>query len=355
MKIGFASADWSRSVFDKNNHPVWGGSGWARLGQYENLLPHTVVKGVLCSRNGVFGVMDWDENHHFDLDVIVMQRVMFDDVAHKIRSAVAAGQIVINDVDDWYWGLSPQNQAWMASHPKYNPEENRNFYRTIIANSTGVIVSTKYLQKNLQPWVKCPITIIGNYVDIDRFTPHTHTDTDVPTVGWVGSTSHRSGDLEIMRTVLPPLLRAGKIRLHHSGHLEGARTFAEAINVPVESVTTKPMVAPENYPSLLSFDIGIVPLTDISFNHAKSYIKGLEYAAAGIPFVASALPEYVALSEQFGIGRTANKSRKFAAALEVLRNPDVRKAEAAKNLENVKMLDISVGAVRLNDYLESLV
>jgi glycosyltransferase involved in cell wall biosynthesis len=58
------------------------------------------------------------------------------------------------------------------------------------------------------------------------------------------------------------------------------------------------------------FDIGIAPLDDIVFNHAKSWLKGLEYAALGIPFVASDLPEYVRLEKQHGIGVTAPSKSK---------------------------------------------
>lgn len=354
MKIGFASADWSQSVFDDRGHPVWGGSGWARLGQYQNIVPHNVVVGALCSKKGVFGVIDWDKNPHFDLDVILMQRVMFDDVADKIRPAIAAGQKIINDVDDWYWGLSQSNQAWQASHPKYNPTENRDHYRKIVEWSSGVIASTPYLATKLKEFVRCPVVTIGNYIDTDRFTQHNHVD-DVPTVGWVGSTSHRSNDLEILRTVLPQLVKSGKIKLQHSGHLRGAATFASAVGVPDELVATMPMAAPKDYPSLLNFDIGLVPLNDIPFNQAKSYIKGLEYAAAGIPFIASNLDEYRRLSDQYNIGRTAKKANHWRAAIQQLSDPAIRQQEAAKNLDNLRPLDIHIGAALLTEYLESFV
>jgi glycosyltransferase involved in cell wall biosynthesis len=43
---------------------------------------------------------------------------------------------------------------------------------------------------------------------------------------------------------------------------------------------------------LLDFDIGLAPLTDHPFNHAKSAVKALEYASQGIPVIASDLPPY---------------------------------------------------------------
>lgn len=48
---------------------------------------------------------------------------------------------------------------------------------------------------------------------------------------------------------------------------------------------------------LASLDIGIVPLQDTAFNQAKSALKALEFAAAGVPVVASDLPEFVTLRD----------------------------------------------------------
>ena len=51
-----------------------------------------------------------------------------------------------------------------------------------------------------------------------------------------------------------------------------------------------------DYPRMFrNIDIGIAPLSDVPFHHAKSAIKGLEYPAAGVPFIASPSPEAKAL------------------------------------------------------------
>ena len=48
--------------------------------------------------------------------------------------------------------------------------------------------------------------------------------------------------------------------------------------------------------SVAELGVGLVPLLDSAFNRAKSWLKGLEYAALGVPFVASPTPEYVKLA-----------------------------------------------------------
>ena len=353
MKVGFGSTDWSRSVLDENGHPVMGGAGWARRGQYKDLLPYVSDIGVLANQNGLFGVKDWNGEMHFDHDVIVMQRVMFEDIPEKIKEAQANGQIIVNDIDDWYWGLATSNGAFAASHPKANPGENTNHYRSILAASDFVTTSTPYLAERISKWVKCPITIIPNFVDVSKFTPRVQTDTDVPVVGWVGSTGHRSGDLEVLSGLLLPLVQSGKVKLHHSGHLDHHPKFADAVRVPSELVSTLPMASPQNYPSLFQFDIGLVPLSDKPFNQAKSAIKGLEYAAAGVPFIASATEEYKSLNAN-GIGFIAKKLRFWGGLIEALRDPKYRNEQASLVRERVAAYDIPNGVKAMNDFYTSL-
>ena len=90
------------------------------------------------------------------------------------------------------------------------------------------------------------------------------------------------------------------------------------------------MLAPHEYPYGFLFDVGVVPLVDIPFNHAKSNIKGLEYAVAGIPFVASPLPEYVLLAEEYGVGRLAKTARDWQRHLKALLDYEVRRDEARR-------------------------
>lgn len=351
LKIGFGSADWSRTVKDENGHPVWGGSGWARLGQYADKLDHDVVVGTLVSNKDGFGVRDWDGKDHFDLDIVVMQRFMVDEIAADMVRFKGNGQLIVNDIDDWYWGLSPSNNAWLSSHPKTYENENINHYKTILARSDLITCSTPYLRDRISQWVKCPIELIGNSVDVSRFKPRNHTS-PTPSIGWVGSTSHRSGDLERMKGILGQFSRNGHC-LVHSGHLNGAPLFADAVGVPEDDVATLPLVAPEFYPNIFTFDIGIVPLTDIPFNNAKSYIKGLEYAAAGIPFVASHVGEYIRLREEFGIGRTAKNPQQWVNHFKSLFDPEVRNEEAKRALELLQQFDVSVATKRLKDVYES--
>jgi glycosyltransferase involved in cell wall biosynthesis len=71
-----------------------------------------------------------------------------------------------------------------------------------------------------------------------------------------------------------------------------------------------------------------VPLDDIAFNEAKSGLKMLEYAALGVPVIASPTSDNARLHGA-GIGVLASKPKHWASLLRrLLTDPDERAALA---------------------------
>lgn len=358
MKIGVVSGDYLRADKSPDGKDKWGGAGWARYGQYVGPLKDRgfdISVGHLWLRGNSFCVQDVDGVVHYP-DVILMQRLMHGGLDQSIRIAQKSGQIIINDIDDWYWGLDPRNAAFYASHPKYNQKENTSFYKQIIAASDYVTVSTPYLAMRVGAFTNKPIVLLPNYVDVGRFSRREVKDTPSPEVGWAGSTDHRSGDLEILTGVLSPLVNSGRIRLVHGGDMISSPSFASKVGVPDELVRKIPRVNAEEYPSLLDFDIGLVPLRDTPFNHAKSDIKGLEYASSGIPFIATGLTSYADLhSEWKGFGfLLAKRSKDWPKLLNMMLDTPFRKEHAIAAYENVQRRDIRFGVDNMVEFLTSL-
>lgn len=355
MKIGFASNDWSRSMVTRDQTPVMGGSGHIRIGQY--ILPLRkkgieVAVGILAhnSMTGTFGIHSFDASgDHFDCDVIVMQRYMHKQVLPDMKRAQDAGQIIINDVDDWYWGLSEKNAAFAASNPKLNPDENIEWYKTILQESDAIFASTPFLEKKLldwndNVWLHTNYVTTAQYKDVPPFeSPNPHK----LVVGWMGSTAHRSGDLEILKPYSDHITKFATF--HHTGDIKipNVPRFNREIGVSAGIVSTAPFLPPYQLQDGFLFQVGIVPLTDIPFNHAKSYIKGLEYAAAGIPFVCSYSPQYKELTSDHGIGLMVNDPSEYPEMLERFRDDDYRKETSKDIRKRVKKFDINVGAEHL--------
>lgn len=350
FKVGIASGDFLSPHLSPDGTAKWGGAGWARLGQYMGHLGMPVVSGTLTWHQDHFYIRNIDGDL-VDVEVILMQRLMHDTLAEKMREARAYGQVIINDLDDWYWGLDTKNAAFASSHPKTNPNENRNHYKGVLAASDLVIVSTSYIKERISPWVRCPIIVLKNTIDVARFTPVEHTEAERPMLGWVGSTSHRSGDLETLRGIIKPLVESGEFRLQHSGHHETSVGVHELFGLSEDAVFRVPLCEPQYYPSSLTMDIGIAPLRDTPFNHAKSDIKALEYSAAGIPWVASPMTSYKELVEEWGIGRLAKNGQQWSKHLRALKDPDLRAQEGQALREKAWTRDVYLGAHALREVL----
>ncbi|HET6449310.1 MAG TPA: hypothetical protein VFG31_09400 [Conexibacter sp.] len=83
--------------------------------------------------------------------------------------------------------------------------------------------------------------------------------------------------------------------------------------------------------SLPHFDIAIAPLADTAVNHARSDVKLKEYAAAGVPWLASPLGPYVGLGEQQG-GRLVADGDWFAAIEQLMHDADTRRVFSQRGM-----------------------
>lgn len=280
-----------------------------------------------------------DGVEHDDCDIIVMQRIMNDYGPEVVECGKASGQLMVNDIDDWFWGIHPDNFARDKVDPKLNPQVNTDHYRKTILASDVVTCSTPALAERLSSWGANAV-VVRNAIDLERYTP---TEQALrPIYGWVGSTSHRSRDLETLQGVMGPFLDAHDLNFHHSGWWPGFPHAAELLDVDLSRSTTSQVCKIEEYPGQFDpIDVGIVPLNDIFFNECKSAIKGMEYAAAGVPFIAQDIAEYRWAYDTHNLGIVAKRPKHWLKSLERLVDLDERKNEIEKNYKAVSNLDIS--------------
>jgi len=217
-------------------------------------------------------------------------------VPDAIRRIRACGRtLVVFDVDDWFAGL-----------PAYNPA----------STLPGEVINTMHQAMGLADLITCSTpelaegyatinrtVVLPNYLDPDIWRPfqdmgrprsHIH-------VGWAGAFHWRSADLELLKPWIYNFLdRHREVRFAAIG----CRELLEWLGIP--GVTTPrlppgPHTTPRNLdlhpyqhlPAMLShLDIGLVPLAANRFNQAKSWCKGMEYNAMGVPAIASPSREY---------------------------------------------------------------
>lgn len=335
--IGFLTYDWSFGL--KPIQP--NGCAWYRCYlPMQQLKKDTYESGMgmpgFNEEHG-FGILIPDNKAIHGWDIVVLKLIMIDRVVEQVEKAKAMGQKIVVDLDDHMEGLAKSNLAHTMTSPEKNPRNNREHYFKIIENATALITSTPFLQEFYQKkHPDKPVYLVRNGIDPDRWKMRNDHSNWLPTFGWVGATPWRSGDLEILNPYFGKFIKDNHCRFHHSGSILKAPSVTDQAGIDKKIFSHEPMKPIMSYPELFrKIDVGIVPLRDLDFNDAKSFIKGLEYAAAGVPFIASPSPEYKYLAEH-GVGRIASTPDEWLQHAEELLDPKVRKEERLRNRQIIE-------------------
>lgn len=337
FSVGFASTDWSK--IGEGIAP--NGCTWYRCMLPARQLAQAKIDtevGVLNVRpNGRFAIQHPFQQKSTLYKIIVLKVVMHKAALDNIEKAKAAGQKIVVDIDDLFPELHEKNLAYKNTDPQKNKDNNREILASLIERATALICSTPFIYdyyKTMYP--DKPIFMVRNSIDTDRW-PRVFPAKREPRIGWLGATPWRSKDLEQLSPFFNEYITSRKVVFHHTGHINWATAAFIPLGITDKTLlTASPMVPLSELPQAYSeMDIGIVPLNDIPFNRAKSFIKGLEYAAAGVPFVASSLPEYEHLAQN-GVGRVASTHNEWISHLDELLDYKIRKDEAILNREIIE-------------------
>lgn len=268
-----------------------------------------------------------------DDDVVVLQRPMGQQIAEAIPMLQRLGHTVVVEVDDDFHSLPVGHGAKRATSVGANPRHNRRWLRIACEQADLVTVTTPALADRYAPHGR--VVVLPNLVP-EAFlkVPSPRPRRVAPTVGWTGSVVTHVGDLEVMGGVIPGVLED-----------TGARFVSWGVGLTEEALGVKGRVRPwaeltKGYPwQVADLDVGLVPLADNKFNEAKSWLKGLEYAALGVPFVASPRVEYERLADVLPVVLQAESADGWRLTLgRLLSSPDERAEIADRNREAVSSM-----------------
>lgn len=193
------------------------------------------------------------------------------------------GHRLAYELDDDLWSVDRTNAgAWMT----YSRFSVLDAVEAACQVADLVTVSTEPLAKVVRKRTGHPnVVTIGNYIPefilgLERKRP------EHVTIGWTGGVSHTLDTALIARPVRRVLDTDRKLRLHIVGS-DFRPTFGHS-----QTRLTQWEPDPRDYYKNLDFDIGLVPIVSSTFNESKSYLKALEYAAMGIPTIASDFGPY---------------------------------------------------------------
>lgn len=219
--------------------------------------------------------------------------ILFQGLARMSRTAVLS-----IDFDDDVWNIDPTNPA----HGLHNPER----CRRNVEVADVVTVCSDGLAHRVAAWNRNVAVLLNGIPDEVLDLPRQRRHVGV-SLGWGGSASHVI-DTKILKAVLPRVERVFVMTL---------LGMPFDVGVPIEVVPWQDTL--QNYYAQVDFDIGLAPLSNNVFNFGKSDLKVLEYAARGIPWVASNRGPFVALRAQHEVsGFLVNSDDEWVEALHLL-------------------------------------
>jgi glycosyltransferase involved in cell wall biosynthesis len=256
--------------------------------------------------------------------ILVGQRLDRPDVLGLWRRMSLRHKLVY-ELDDNIFCIDPIN--WVA-YRVYHQRDVQDAVAHCAEVADMVTVTTEPLAETMREFS-------DNVVVIPNFIPERMLTMDRPrnerlTIGWTGGASH-GNDVRVCAPAVRAFLDwdCPKAQLHVQG-TDFRGTFGH-----LNARHTDWAERPQDYYQLLDFDIGLAPLCDVEFNRSKSYIKALEYAALGIPVIATDMEPYRDFVIDGVTGFLVKKEKEWRDRLRLLANdPDLRETMGAKAREH---------------------
>lgn len=250
-----------------------------------------------------------------DADVIVLQRPCSKWLMQAIPFMQKAGVAVVVDTDDDLAHVHPSNPAFKYMHPKWSPMSNWHHMVEACKMADMVTVSTPALGER---YGGPRSHLLRNCVP-EAFLKVEHQDSDV--VGWAGAFHSHPDDPSALGGALSMLRTSCRI----IGPAEEGLDRAFGVQCEADG-----LIEFDDWPSAVTrLGIGLAPLADTRFNRAKSWLKPLEYASVGVPWVGSDLPEYRQFQALGSGGAIATKPKAWAFHIRQLRdNPSYRQEQS---------------------------
>jgi len=258
-----------------------------------------------------------------DADVIVVQRPAHPFQPAMIEMMRANGIAVVVDMDDDMSTIHPENIAYQTYRHRSNSIWSWKYAAESCKRATLVTTTTPALQKTYAKH--------GRGMLLDNFIPATYLNTpkfDSGAFGWAGSMSSHPNDPQVARPAVQRLIDEGYPFMMVGDEGDKAR-LAFGLKKPPQS-TGPTTIVQWIFKIAESFDVGMIPLGPTSFNTAKSRLKGIEFMAVGIPWVASPRAEYRKLLKDSGCGFLADNPRQWYSLLKQLLDDETLRQEQAE-------------------------
>jgi glycosyltransferase involved in cell wall biosynthesis len=245
------------------------GCGYYRMG-----LPASALKGLGHETYCSMILEPFSET----ADVIIGQRVCKEGPSALWQKMAKEDRVLIYEVDDDLLHVDPSS---VHAYPYFKDPGVHQRIKENAAVASMVTVTTEHLATVMREF-NDNVVVIPNFIDesvleiMEPKDPHT-------TIGWAGSTTHAMDFAQAGRMLKKVASRLPDVHFHFAGADYGYNLFPK----DRYKFTDFFPIIEDHYHNVATIDIGIAPLAPHVFNQSKSSVKALEYAALGIPVVAS--------------------------------------------------------------------
>lgn len=203
------------------------------------------------------------------------------------------GAAIVYDNDDDHQ-LLPQGSPGLERYNGLAGHRGHRHQTQVLRHADVLTTTSELLAQRFSEGFDGHVKVLENYVGPFQFAKEKPPSHDGILIGWVAGHEHRA-DAQMLRMtdVLRRVMeRDPRVRVETCGvrlDLDPARyTFSGVVQFE------------ELAPHISRWDLGIAPIVDIPMSHARSNVKVKEYAAAGVPWVASDRGPYKPLGRSCG-------------------------------------------------------
>lgn len=238
----------------------------------------------------------WPQNGKGDLkrlkscDVVHIYRDYTENARRGIAELVGGGTAVTYDNDDDFTAVPEESPSFKrdggAAGRRFFMESVKVAKLVRSVTTTNEVLAEKYRSEGIRR-----VEVIDNHLGVGVDRPRTAHEGLV--IGWVAALEHLA---DAARIPIVDALQRVQAK-HPDVHVE---CIGVDLRLP-ERYRHDAVVPFENLPARIGgFDIAIAPLADIPYNHSRSDIKLKEYAASGVPWLASPVGPYQGHGEAEG-------------------------------------------------------
>jgi hypothetical protein len=246
-----------------------------------------------------------------EFDVVIIQRKLLTSLDLLFVKRYA--RRIVFDFDDAIMFRS-------SRHKDQGSGQRMRRFAAMMKTVDAAIAGNSYLADQAARYIsRDRIFIVPTVVDVTEYGVKDYSRTDEKfVVGWIGT----STNLQYVEQIVPALEMAGR----RVKNLALKIVCDRFIDIDGVEVIKKPWRPDDVSEDLMSFDVGIMPISDDSFTRGKCGLKVVQYFAAGVPAVVSpvginrdlVIPGQTGLWAE-GIDEWAEQLEKLAANRELCR------------------------------------